>query len=118
MTAEQPVNTGENRGRFKKGDKRINRKGRPRSFDALRKLAQAVLAEAIETGDGEAVTRIEAMLKLMSSSRNPADRKTLLEYAYGKPKEEIDVTSGGEKIKGYVTFDPAQWDAEEKKPKE
>ena len=40
------------------------------------------------------------MLKLMSSSRNPADRKLFLEYAYGKPKEEVDVTSGGEKLKG------------------
>jgi len=46
----------------------------------------------------EKLTRIEAMLRLMSSSRNPADRKLFLEYAFGKPKEELDVTSGGEKI--------------------
>src|SRR5512146_2336224 len=69
----------------KRGNKR-NTSGKPKSFDALRKLAQQVLAEAIDTGDGEAITRIEALLKRMSSSRNPADRKTLLEYAYGKPK--------------------------------
>ena len=29
----------------------------------------------------------------------------LMSYAYGKPKQAVDVTSGGEKIKGYIGFD-------------
>jgi hypothetical protein len=73
---------------FVKGDKRINRKGRPRSFDALRKLAQQVAA--LELPEGEGLTRIEAMLRVMSTSRNPADRALFLAYAYGKPKDEIE----------------------------
>ena len=81
---------------FKKGDKRINRKGKPKDFLALRKLAQQISAEALTAGDGETVTRIEALLRVMSSSKNPADRALFLAYAFGKPKDEVDVTSGGE----------------------
>ena len=80
---------------FKKGDKRINRKGKPKDFLALRKLAQQISAEALTAGDGETVTRIEAVLRVMSSSKNPADRALFLAYAFGKPKDEVDVTSGG-----------------------
>lgn len=80
-----------------KGNK-ANRKGRPKSFDALRKLAQQIAAEELQSTDGDTITRIEALLRVMSTSRNPADRKTFLEYAYGKPKDEVDITSGGDKI--------------------
>ena len=80
---------------FVKGDKRINRKGRPRSFDALRKLAVKI---AGEQADQDTVTRIEKMLTDMSISKNPADRALFLAYAFGKPKDEVDITSGGEKI--------------------
>ena len=75
---------------FVKGDKRINRKGRPKSFDALRKLAQQIAAEELQSTDGDTITRIEALLRVMSTSRNPADRKTFLEYAFGKPKDEVE----------------------------
>jgi hypothetical protein len=85
--SEEPVNTGENRGRFVKGDKRINRRGRPRTFDALRKLAVKIAGENVPESE---VTRIEAMLRVMSTSRNPADRALFLAYAYGKPKESIE----------------------------
>lgn len=80
---------------FVPGDKRINRRGRPKSFDALRKLAVKIAGENVPESE---VTRIEAMLRVMSSSRNPADRALFLAYAYGKPKDEIDLTSGGDKI--------------------
>ena len=84
---------------FKKGkgkdrDPRINRYGRPKSFDILRKLAQRIAAEPVAVKNGYTVTRIEAMLLSMSSSKNPSDRKTFLEYAYGKVKDEIEL--GGE----------------------
>lgn len=78
---------------FVKGDKRINRLGRPKSFDALRKLAQKIAAEELQSTDGDVITRIEALLRVMSTSRNPADRKTFLEYAFGKPKEEVDLSN-------------------------
>lgn len=75
---------------------RRNNKGRPKSFDALRKLAQQIAAEELQSTDGEVITRIEALLRVMSTSRNPADRKTFLEYAFGKPKEEIEHSGGQE----------------------
>ena len=83
---------------FVKGDKRINRKGRPKSFDALRKLAQQIAAEDLQSTDGDVVTRIEALLRVMSSSKNPADRALFLAYAFGKPKDELDLTTGGEPL--------------------
>ena len=80
---------------FKKGDKRINRKGRPKSFDKLRKLAIKIAAEeAANTG----MSRVQLMLMAMASSKNPADRKLFLEYAYGKVKDEVDITSAGDKL--------------------
>ena len=80
---------------FKKGDKRINRSGRPKNFDKLRKLAIKIAAEeAANTG----MTRVELMLTAMASSKHPSDRKLFLEYAYGKVRDELDVTSGGQKI--------------------
>lgn len=83
---------------FVKGDKRINRKGRPKSFDALRKLAQQIAAEDLQSTDGDVVTRIEALLRVMSSSKNPADRALFLAYAFGKPKEEIAMNNSGETV--------------------
>ena len=78
---------------FKKGDKRINRSGRPKNFDKLRKLAIKIAAEeAANTG----MTRVELMLTAMASSKNAQDRKLFLEYAFGKVKEEIDVKNSGE----------------------
>jgi hypothetical protein len=105
---DEPVNTGVYRkpGTFVKGDKRINRKGRPRSFEALRKLAQQVAA--LELLEGEGLTRIEAMLRVMSTSRNPADRALFLAYAYGKPKDELQV-SGDLKVKGFIGWTPENW---------
>ena len=75
---------------FKKGDKRINRYGAPKDFIVLRKLAQRIAAEPIAEKNGYTVTRIEAMLLAMSSSKNPSDRRAFLEYAYGKVKDEIE----------------------------
>jgi len=83
-----------------KKDKRINRKGRITNFAQLRKLAQEIGNESLS--ETEAVTRFKALLRVMSSSRNPADRKTFLEYAVGKVKDEVDLTSGGEALKNQI----------------
>ena len=74
---------------------KINLSGRPKSFDKLRKLAIKIAAEeAANTG----MSRVQLMLTAMASSKNTADRKLFLEYAYGKVKDEVDVTSAGEKL--------------------
>ena len=88
---------------FKKDDPRINRKGRPRNFDALRALAKQIASEELQGADGEAITRIEALLRVMSSSKNNADRALFLAYAYGRPRDELDITSAGKQI--LVNFD-------------
>jgi hypothetical protein len=78
---------------FVKGDPRINRKGRPKSFDKLRALVIALLAEPSEEDENK--TRIMAMLEKMSVSDNPADRTLLLKYGWGNVPDEIDVKHSG-----------------------
>ena len=48
------------------------------------------------------LNQIEAMLLSMSSSKNPTDRKTFLEYAYGKVKEEMEQSGKIEIIVKYA----------------
>ena len=82
---------------FTKGDKRINRRGRITNFAKLRKLAQEVGNEVIsKEEEAEIITRFTALLRVMSSSRNPADRMGFLAYAVGKPKDEVDVNQSGQ----------------------
>ena len=77
---------------FKKGkDPRRNMNGRPKSFDVLRKLAQRVAGQDAVTKDGEILSRIELMFMAMSTSKNAADRRLFLEYAFGKVKDELEV---------------------------
>lgn len=76
---------------FKKGDPRINRYGRPKSFDVLRKLAQRIANEPAAVKDGYTVTKIEVMLLNMMASKNSTDKKTFLEYAFGKVPDELNL---------------------------
>lgn len=86
-------------GTFKKGDPRINRKGRPKTFSKLRELAQAISHEAALAGgqplvvNGHVVTVAEAILRQWASSKNPQLQQRFIEVAYGKPAQEI--TLGG-----------------------
>jgi len=78
-------------GSFKKGDPRINRKGRPKSFDKLRLLAQQIAHEEAKGKDGSTViindhkvTVTEAILRQWASSKNPKLQQLFVEVAYGK----------------------------------
>lgn len=79
---------------FVHGDPRINRKGRPKSFDQLRKLAVLVAAEQDPAG----ITRVLQILRDMASSKDANKQDKFLAYAYGKPKDELDVTTAGNAI--------------------
>ena len=103
---------------FVKGDPRINRKGRPKTFDAARELAQAIAHEVAKSGgedvviDGHRVTVIEAIMRQWATSKVPALQQAFVEYAYGKPptKTEVSGPDGGPiPLKGYVGINPDDW---------
>jgi len=77
-------------GTFQKGDPRINRKGRPKSFDALRTLALAIShEEAISKGkpviiDNHKATVTEMILRQWAASSNPQLQRAFVEVAFGK----------------------------------
>lgn len=80
---------------FVKGDPRINRKGRPKSADALKDLIQSILHEAATNAAGEkiligghAVTNLEMILRGMM--KNPRHVETLLDRAYGKVPQALE----------------------------
>lgn len=86
-------NTDANRvpgGPFRKGDPRINRKGRPKSFDGLRSLAQEIAHEAAKQGnqpvviDGHVVTVTEAIMRQWAMSKDPRLQQKFIEVAYGQ----------------------------------
>lgn len=58
--------------------------------------------EAGETVEYD-ITRIEAAIRMKYSSKAPKDFETILKALYpGLLKDEIDLTSGGEKIDGVI----------------
>ena len=80
---------------FKKGDPRINRKGRPRVADELRELTLEVLHEKATTKDGapvvidgHVVTNIELMIRQMI--RNPKMFELVLNRAFGKLPQPLE----------------------------
>ena len=104
-------NTGENRkpkpGTFEKGagkDPRINRKGRPKSFDAVRALFQSIAQEPIVQKDGthyvidnHIVTIIEGIGRSWATSKNGQMQKAFVEVAYGQVPSvtRLEGTDGG-----------------------
>lgn len=88
---------------FDKRPAAINRKGRPKTFDAARELAQAIAHEVAKSGgedvviDGHRVTVIEAIMRQWATSKVPALQQAFVEYAIGKPptKTEVSGPDGG-----------------------
>ena len=76
---------------FTKGDPRINRKGRPKDFGALRALFQSIAQEPIVQKDGthyvidgHIVTIIEGIGRSWATSKNGQMQKAIVEVAYGQ----------------------------------
>jgi len=86
------------KGGFTKGDPRINRKGRPKSFDALRELAQQIAHEEAKSGgqpmviNGHIVTVAEAIIRTWAQSKDPRLQMAFIEVAYGKAPTRTEVT--------------------------
>ena len=86
---------------FVKGDPRCWRKGRPKTFDALRKLTLQIAHEAA-LKDGEpivlndhVVTTAERIMRDWANSRDPVLQKGFIEVAYGKVPDEVKVNADG-----------------------
>ena len=82
---------------FKKGDPRINRKGRPKSFKAFRDLVQSVGNEIAKDAKGEPIiidghVATVAEMIVRSWAKDPKRQQGFVEYGYGKVPAPIEVT--------------------------
>jgi len=77
---------------FVKGDVRINRTGRPRGFDEMRKLALRMACETVTLRNGRTMSVIEAMLRSWVCSKEPALQIKFMEIAFGKVPDRIEAT--------------------------
>lgn len=75
---------------FKKGDSRINRKGKPKDFEQLRKEAIKVAGEILTSSDGaHAASRVHLILNDWANSKDVRKQQLFLAYAFGNvPNEE------------------------------
>jgi len=109
---DETSNTGESlekppkKGTFKKGfDPRRNIKGVPKDAVLMRQHMRKIAAELIGKDETE-MTRLDALLRQLFTSRNPAHNKLALQVLDPKIlQEHVDVTSGGEKVELVVIYD-------------
>ena len=87
------------KGGFQERKNQINRKGRPKTFDAVRELAQEIARETVKTKEGEPailngkqVTTVELILRSWAQSQDPRKQLAFIEYAYGKVPQQTEVT--------------------------
>jgi hypothetical protein len=78
---------------FVKGDPRINRSGRPKSFDQFRQLAQAIAHEKTAGDNGETISIVESILRSWAKSKEPALQKAFVEYAFGKVPDKVETNT-------------------------
>ena len=84
---------------FVKGfDPRRNLKGVPRDAVLMRQHMRKIAAELLGKDETE-MTRLDAMLRQLFTSRNPAHNKLALQVLDPKIlQEHVDVTTGGEAL--------------------
>lgn len=106
---------------FKKGDVRINRSGRPKTFDALRKLTQQIAhevarkptGEPLLAADGHALTVVEAILRSWAHSRVPALQIRFMEICFGKVPDSVELSGAAFTVE--LTLDQWREEAERRR---
>lgn len=100
---DQKKNPADNLKPFVKGDPRINRNGRPRKFEQLRKMAVSIAHEPAKDSngkdiiiDGHIATNAEMIMRTMMKDKKYM--REFLEIAYGKVPDQVDVTTKGESL--------------------
>lgn len=83
---------------FKKGDPRINRKGAPKKLPKLKALMDALLGgnedDVEDTPMAEIVRSLIEETKKKTNPLRVAAAKEILDRAYGKARQEIQVDNG------------------------
>lgn len=105
---------------FVKGDPRINRSGRPKSFDQLRSLAQEIAHEVAISKEkpvvinGKTVTVTEVIMRQWAQSKNPRLQQKFIEVAYGKTPEQVLLTGSVANVEMTVS----EWQAHVEKQRQ
>jgi hypothetical protein len=73
---------------FVPGDPRINRKGRPKTIDAVRKLVQNIAYEEV-VNKGESFTTLELIFRDWASSKMFEKQLAFVQYGFGKVPDKL-----------------------------
>ena len=84
---------------FTQDDPRINRNGRPRDYEELRKMVREVGFEQVGVKeDGTPMTLIESIVRDWMHSKSFNKQLAALQYGYGKVPEKLEVERNASKI--------------------
>lgn len=103
------------------GGKRANRrntKGRPKTFDALRSLAQQIAHKELLQKDGSFATVAELILTGWATSKEPSLQIKFVEYAWGKVSTPVEVNANVKNDVKYTSDEMARAREEARKREE